>query len=249
MPNNETAGPVTMITGGAGNLGRAVTRAFLEAGHRVFVPLHRDDAQGTLDELNREFPGRLDACYLDLTTERGAAAAVRQALEWTGRLDGVAHLVGGWSGGVLLADTPTDLWDRMMDLNLRSAYLVARAALPEMVAGGGGSLVFVSSRAAREGRAKNAAYAVSKSALLTLTEVIAEEYAGSGVRAYAVLPDTLDTPANRAAMPSADASAWTPPETVAARIVHLCSGTGAVPNGTAVPVYGAAAPITVPVIP
>lgn len=238
MPNNESAGPVTMITGGAGNLGRAVTRAFLEAGHRVFVPLHKGDLQHSLDGLSQEFSGRVDTCYLDLTTERGAAAAVREAVEWTGRLDAVAHLVGGWSGGALLGDTPTDLWDRMMDLNLRSAYLVARAALPVMAEAKGGALVFVSSRAAREHRARNGAYAVSKSALLTMTEVIAEEYGPAGIRAYAVLPDTLDTPANRASMPDADPSSWTAPETVAARIVALCSGTANDPNGAAIPIYG-----------
>jgi NAD(P)-dependent dehydrogenase (short-subunit alcohol dehydrogenase family) len=235
MPKTESTGPVTMVTGGAGNLGRAVTRAFLEAGHRVFVPLHKGDAHGALDELSHEYRGRIASCLLDLTTERGAAAAVNEALEWTGRLDSVAHLVGGWSGGALLADTPTDLWDRMIDLNLRSAYLVARAALPAMT-DAGGSLVFVSSRAARERRAKNGAYAISKAALLTLTEVIAEEYGPAGVRAYAVLPDTLDTPANRAAMPGADAHAWTPPETVAALIVALAAGSIAQPNGAAIPV-------------
>jgi NAD(P)-dependent dehydrogenase (short-subunit alcohol dehydrogenase family) len=245
MPNNESAGPVTMVTGGAGNLGRAVTRAFLEAGHRVFVPLHKGDAQGALDGLAHEFSGRVDTCYLDLTTERGAAAAVREALEWTGRLDAVAHLVGGWSGGILLGDTPTDLWDRMMDLNLRSAYLMARAALPVMAEAKGGSLVFVSSRAAREQRARNGAYAVSKSALLTLTEVIAEEYGPAGVRAYAVLPDTLDTRANRAAMPDADPSAWTAPETVAARIVALTTTTSE-PNGAAIPMYGLAGAARMP---
>ena len=236
MPKTEATGPVTMVTGGAGNLGRAVTRAFLEAGHRVFVPLHKGDAQGALDGLAHEFSGRVATCFLDLTTERGAGAAVAEAVEWTGRLDSVAHLVGGWSGGALLADTPTDLWDRMIDLNLRSAYLVARAALPAM-AEGGGSLVFVSSRAAREQRARNGAYAISKSALLTLTEVIAEEYGPAGIRAYAVLPDTLDTPANRAAMPGADTSAWTLPETVAARIVALCSADAPEPNGAAIPIY------------
>jgi NAD(P)-dependent dehydrogenase (short-subunit alcohol dehydrogenase family) len=228
----DNAGPVTMVTGGAGNLGRAVTRAFLQAGHRVFVPLHKGDA-GELDELAHEFGGRVDSCHLDLTTERGAAAAVQEALEWTGRLDSVAHLVGAWSGGVLMGDTPADLWDRMIDLNLRSAYLVARAALP--VLGEGGTILFVSSRAAREGRARNGAYAVSKSALLTLTEVIAEEY--PALRSYAVLPDTLDTPANRAAMPGADPSAWTSTGAVAARIVALCSGAVAEPSGSAITLY------------
>ena len=221
-----------MVTGGAGNLGRAVTRAFLEAGHRVFVPLHKGDAH-TMDGLAHEFSGRVDSCHLDLTTERGAAAAVQEAFEWSGRLDSVAHLVGAWSGGVLLGDTPADLWDRMIDLNLRSAYLVARAALP--VLGEGGTILFVSSRAARERRARNGAYAVSKSALLTLAEVIAEEY--PALRSYAVLPDTLDTPANRAAMPDADPSAWTSTEAVAARIVALCSSAAPEPSGSAISLY------------
>jgi NAD(P)-dependent dehydrogenase (short-subunit alcohol dehydrogenase family) len=232
MANPDNAGPVTMVTGGAGNLGRAVTRAFLQAGHRVFVPLHKGDAH-TLDGLSHEFSGRVDTCFLDLTTERGAAAAVREAVDWGGRLDSVAHLVGGWSGGALVGDTPPDLWDHMMELNLRSAYLVARAALP--VLGDGGTILFVSSRAARERRARNGAYAVSKSALLTLTEVIAEEY--PALRSYAVLPDTLDTPANRASMPDADPASWTTPETVAARIVSLCSGDAPEPSGSAIPMY------------
>lgn len=229
---------VALVTGGAGNLGRAVTRAFLEGGARVAVPVYKTDHPEVLAPLQEEFEGRLFPFALDLTTERGAAAAVQQVLEWGGRLDAVAHLVGGWSGGVKLADTPVELWDRMMDLNLKSAWLVARAAVPALLRGGGGSLVFVSSRAAREGRAGHAAYAVAKSALVTLVEALAEEYRGEGIRANAVLPGTLDTEANRRSMPDADHSAWTPPEEVARVIHYLASDAARCVNGAAVPVYG-----------
>lgn len=232
------ADSVALITGGAGNLGRAVTRVFLEGGARVAVPVHKTDHPDALDALKGEFGNRLLPFALDLTTERGANAAVDQVLEWGGRLDTVAHLVGGWRGGMKLADTPTDVWDRMMDLNLKSAWLVARAAVPAMVRGGGGSLVFVSSRAAREGRAGNAAYAVSKSALVTLVEALAEEYRAEGVRANAVLPGTVDTEDNRRAMPDADHAAWTPPEEIA-RVIHfLASDAARTVSGAAVPVYG-----------
>lgn len=227
---------VVLITGGAGNLGRAVTRAFLEGGARVAVPIYKTDKKDALDGLKPEFGDRLHTFALDLTTERGANQAVEETVEWGGRLDIVAHLVGGWTGGMKLAGTPVEVWDRMMDLNLKSAWLVARASIPRLQKAGGGSLVFVSSRAAREGRAGHAAYAVSKAALSTLVEAIAEEYGAEGVRSFALLPTTIDTEANRAAMPDADTSGWTPPEEVARLIHALATGTGQAENGASVPV-------------
>jgi NAD(P)-dependent dehydrogenase (short-subunit alcohol dehydrogenase family) len=235
---DAAAGPVVFISGGAGNLGRAVTRAFLEAGWRAAVALHHTDAKGALDALTAEFPGRLTGFLLDLTTERGAEAAIRQATEWGGRLDSVAHLMGAWAGGIKVADTPVDAWDRMMDLNLKSAFLLSRAAIPRLLEAGGGSLVFVSSRAARTDRAGMAPYAVAKAGLLVLAETIAEEYRDRGVRANAVLPGTIDTPANRAGMPKADHARWTAPEEIARAIVFLASPAASAVNGAAVPVYG-----------
>jgi NAD(P)-dependent dehydrogenase (short-subunit alcohol dehydrogenase family) len=107
-----------------------------------------------------------------------------------------------------------------------------------MLEGGGGSIVYVSSRAAREQRAGNAAYAVSKAGLLVLAESVAEEYRGRGIRANAILPGTMDTPANRRSMPNADHSKWVPTEEVARVILFLASPASAAVNGAAVPVYG-----------
>jgi NAD(P)-dependent dehydrogenase (short-subunit alcohol dehydrogenase family) len=215
--------PVVLVTGGAGNLGRAVTRTFLENGARVAVPLHKTDTKESLEPHARRFGARLHTFALDLTTERGAQEAIKQVMEWAGRIDAVAHLVGAWFGGVPLAETPVEGWDRMMDLNAKSAYLVARAAIPPMAAGGGGALVFVGARAARENRAGNVAYAVSKAALATLVEAIAEECAPQGIRASAVLPGTIDTPANRSAMPGADFSKWTSADDIALLIHALAT--------------------------
>lgn len=227
-----------LVPGGAGNLGRAVTRALLERGARVVVPFYKTDAPSALDSLREEFGDRLNSFALDLTTERGAEQAIVQAIEWGGRLDAVTHLVGGYTGGMDLAATPLEVWDRMMDLNLKSAWLVTRFAVPAMIESGGGSLVFVSSRAALEGRAGQGAYSISKSAVLTLVETIAEEYAGQNIRANAVLPGIIDTPANRAAMPDADHARWPSPADVAKVIVFLASKEADVVNGGAVPVYG-----------
>lgn len=238
MATNAADGPVAFISGGAGNLGRAVTAAFLEAGWRVNVALHHSDAKNALDALKSAYPGRVSTSLLDLSKELGASSAILQTVQWGGRLDAVAHLMGGWVGGDRLADTSVGVWDAMLGLNLTSAFLLARAAIPRMIERGGGSLVFVSSRAAREQRANNVAYAISKAGLLVLAESIAEEYKGDGIRANAVLPGTMDTPANRRAMPDADASKWVPTEEVARTILFLASRESAAVNGAAVPVYG-----------
>lgn len=228
-----------LVTGGAGNVGRAVTRAFLAAGARVAVPFYKTDRPDALDALKSEFGAdRLLSFALDLTTERGAGAAVREVTEWAGGLNVVAHMVGGYRGGAKLADTPPEVWDRMLDLNLKSAFLIARAALPQMLSGGGGSLVFVSSRAAQHGRSGHAAYAVAKAGLLTLVEAIAEEYRDQGIRANAVLPNVVDTEDNRRAMPEASPENWIAPEDIARIILFLASGQAGVINGAAVPVYG-----------
>jgi NAD(P)-dependent dehydrogenase (short-subunit alcohol dehydrogenase family) len=227
---------VVLVTGGAGNIGRTVTRVLLERGARVAVPFYKTDVPDALDALRGDFGDRIFSLALDLTTERGAAETVREVVEWGGRLDGVAHLVGGYTGGRRLAETAVEAWDRMMDLNLKSAWLVSRFAVPTMLERGRGTLVFMSSRAALQGRAGHGAYAVSKAALLTLTATLAEEYGSQGIRANALLPGTVDTEPNRRSMPEADRSDWTAPECIAETIADLIAGSAAADNGAAVPV-------------
>lgn len=230
--------PVVLVTGGAGNIGRAVTRAFLDAGARVVVPFYKSDRPDALDSLRDEFDTHLLSFALDLTTERGAEAAIHQVVEWGGELNAVAHLIGAYAGGQRLADTPLATWERMMDLNLRSAYLVSRFAIPAMLGVGGGSLVFASSRAARQGSGGQAAYAIAKGGLLTLVRALAEEYGAEGIRANAVLPGIVDTESNRRNLPDADGSGWTQPEEIARTILFLASPAAAAVNGAALPVYG-----------
>ena len=226
---------VVLVTGGSGGLGSAVTEAFLQDGWRVAVPVHSSGASAALDALASGHGDRLTWFAADLATETGAGEAVARTANWGGRLDAVVHTVGGYAGGAPLHETPVDEWDRMLTVNLRSAFLVARAAIPRLP--DGGSLVFVSARAALRGRKGHVPYAVAKAALLTLTEAIAEEYRGR-VRANAVLPGTIDTPANRAAMPGGKHDAWTPPTEIARVILFLASGASGVVSGAAVPVYG-----------
>ncbi|HEX2081615.1 MAG TPA: SDR family oxidoreductase [Longimicrobium sp.] len=218
---------VALITGATGALGSVVAETFTADGWRIVTPVRRGTA-------NLTHP-TVAVVVADVSTEEGAAYAVERTMEWGGRLDAVVHTVGGYHGGAPLHETAVADWDGMMSANLRSAFLVARAAIPRMR--DGGSLVFVSSRAALKGRKGNAAYAVSKAALLTLVEAIAEENRGR-IRANAVLPGTIDTPDNRAAMPDAKHERWTPPAEIARVILFLASDASAPVSGAAVPVYG-----------
>lgn len=223
---------VALVTGGTGGLGRAVVAAFLDAGWRVAVPTHQrgDDALSGLASAHGD---RLISFAADLAAEEGAASSVRRTVEWAGGLDAVVHTVGGYAGGQPLHETSIADWDRMMEVNLRSAFLLVRAAVPRIRPGG--AMIFVSSRAAVAGRRGHAAYAISKAALLTLTEAVAEENRGR-LRVNAVLPGTIDTPTNRAAMPGADPSTWTPPEEIARVILFLASTESGPVSGAAIPV-------------
>jgi NAD(P)-dependent dehydrogenase (short-subunit alcohol dehydrogenase family) len=229
---------VVLVTGGAGNLGQAVTRTFLQAGARVAVPFYKTDQSSALDPLVAEYGAKFFPFALDLTTERGAEAAIRQVIEWGGRLSSVAHLVGGYAGGVSLADTSLELWNRMVELNMTSTFLVTRFAVPKLLESGGGSFVFVSSRAAFEARKNRAAYAATKAGLVSFAKAVAEEYGAEGIRSNVIIPDTIDTPANRKMMPNADPSRFVSADSIAKVILFLASDQSRAINGAAIPVYG-----------
>jgi NAD(P)-dependent dehydrogenase (short-subunit alcohol dehydrogenase family) len=222
-----------IVTGGTGALGRAVVRLLLERGARVAVAWR--DA-GEWRALEQEAAGApLVGVRASLADPDAAEAFVREAADALGVLDGVALVAGAWAGGTPFDEAPADEWDRMLRTNLDTAANVCRAALPRLRAGGG-SVVAVGSRAAETGGAGMAAYAVSKVALHALVRVLALENRHLGVRVNAVLPGTVDTPANRRAMPGADRSGWTSPLAVAHVVAFLLSPESAPVTGALVPV-------------
>ena len=155
-----------------------------------------------------------------------------------GRLDVVVHVMGGFSGGKSVAETDDETLDKMLQLNYRSAFFVARAVLPYMRQQASGRILAVASRQAVEPGAMVGAYSASKAALVALIRTIALENKDHNISANTVLPGTMDTPANRAADPTADPSQWVQPAQVAALLVHLASDAGAQVTGAAIPVYG-----------
>jgi NAD(P)-dependent dehydrogenase (short-subunit alcohol dehydrogenase family) len=222
-----------IVTGGTGTLGRALVRLLLARGARVAVPWRSAEDWRSLQQEAGGAP--LVGIEASLADAAGAAAFVAAAATELRVLDAVALVAGGWAGGTSFEDAPADEWDRMLRTNLDTVAHVCRAALPHLRAHRG-AVVAVGSQAAETGGAGMAAYAVSKVAVHALVRVLAIENAGNGVRFNAVLPGTIDTPANRRAMPNADRSKWTSPEAIAAVMAFLLSPESAPTTGARVPV-------------
>lgn len=183
---------------------------------------------------------RVSFVACDVTDEGAVRSAVESVAGDLGGVDVLAHLVGGWRGGEKLHEHSLATWDKMLTLNLRSAFLCCRAVLPAMLRNDWGRVILVASRAARSGRAGQAGYAVAKAGVAVLAETIAEETRGTQVTANIVAPSTLDTEANRKAMPDADHASWVPPSAVAASIAFLASEEAGQLRGAWLPIYGSA---------
>ena len=228
---------MALITGAAGGLGEAVTRAFLDTGCSVVATFR---GEGDAEDLRRIAAGRpLLPVEVDATNVVDMRSAVLAAQEKFGRVDYLIALVGGWAGGKPVWETPAEEWDRMLAVNLRSAYAACHAALPGMVERRYGRVVLVSSRSAVQPTAGAAAYAAAKAGVVTLTEALAAEVRELGdITVNCVLPSVIDTPANRKVMPKSDRSRWVSPEQLASIIVWLTSEDAAPIRGASIPVYG-----------
>ena len=233
----DFSGQVALVTGASGALGSVVARRLLfETGARLVLPDREPE------KLRRVFPGIGEDTVLaqacDVTDPEAVEALVQAAVERFGRIDIVCNVAGGFRGGAPVHQTDVAEWDFLMNLNSRAVFLVCRAVAPVLLRSGGGRIVNVASRGALAGDAGVAAYSASKAAVLRLTESLSAELKAQGVRVNAVLPGTIDTAANRAAMPGADRSRWVDPEALADVILFLLSDAARAVHGAALPVYG-----------
>src|SRR6202161_1838377 len=198
-----------LITGANGGVGTAGCQEFIASGAKV-IGVDR----------GWKTPAQFATVSADVSTASGCESMVKQALEH-GPLDALVHLVGGFARGSGGAGSSDETWDKMMNINRRTAFCCLRAALKPMQAAGRGHIVAVGTRMAVEPSPNFSAYAVSKAALVALIKNVAAEGQKFGVTANVILPSTIDTPANRAAMPKVDFSRWVKPESIAKLLVFL----------------------------
>lgn len=220
---------IALVTGADGGVGTHVSRALLDSGATV-IGVSRNAQQSSSDTFI--------AHAADLSSAQSAKTTVDGIAARFGRLDILTHLVGGFDGGKPIAETDDATFQRMLDLNLNSAFYVLRAVIPHMRRAGSGRIIAIGSQAAEKPGPGVGAYSASKAALVSLIQTVALENKDLAITANVLLPGTMDTPGNRKDMPGADSSKWVQPASVASLIVWLSSESGKDVNGAAIPVYG-----------
>jgi NAD(P)-dependent dehydrogenase (short-subunit alcohol dehydrogenase family) len=229
---------VAVITGGTGGLGTALTRRLIRTDHRLAITyLLPEEA----DRFESEFEvdeEKLILRRVDATNPESVTGFMKEVVDQFGGINILAALVGGWAGGRDLEDTDDVRFERMIDLNLRSAFYSARAAVPFLRQAGWGRLLLVGSRAAFDTPPGQAAFNVAKAGVVALGKSLAQELDGTNVTCNVLLPAVIDTPATRAAAPYADYINWPTPDEIAAVAEFLLSEASGVMSGAAVPVYG-----------
>lgn len=234
----DFAGEVAIITGAAGNLGQALAHAFGAAGAHLVLVDHKPGRLESLYPALAGTDGHWLAAPVELTDSGAVQALAEGVLSRFGAIDILVNAAGGYAGGKSLAETGLDEWDSIFARNLRTALLATRAVLPSMVVRRRGRIVNVSSRSAYQPGGNMAAYSAAKQAVLKLTESTAAETKSLGITVNCVVPSTIDSPENRAAMPKADPAKWVSAGSLAQVILFLASPLAADITGVALPVYG-----------
>jgi NAD(P)-dependent dehydrogenase (short-subunit alcohol dehydrogenase family) len=225
---------VVLVSGAAGNLGKAVASAFYEAGADLALcDLYPEPLLSVFADSSRVM-----VLECDLTQPDSTETMVRTVLDRFGRIDAVTALTGGFSMGGPLHETSVDDWELMMKLNTATLFNIAHAVLPHMRLRREGRIVTVGARAALSGRARMAAYTASKAAVIRMTESMSEENKLYGINVNCVLPSIIDTPLNRRDMPDADFTTWVSPAALADVIMFLASDASRSIHGASIPVYG-----------
>lgn len=233
---------ICLVTGGAGALGAAIVRTLVGRSYRVAM-LDSARSKPRSEALEKELGSRVLGLNGDCSEEgawKDALAAITSS--FGGAPTHAALVAGGWEGGAPIHAGSEDTYRKMMTANTDTVHRALRALLPSMVASKHGSIVVVGSRAVERpwSSAGASAYAASKAAAVTLAQSVAAEVLADGVRINAILPSTMDTPANRAAMPDVDPSTWVSVDSAAGVVAFLLSEDARDISGAAIPVYGRA---------
>jgi len=240
QPILSTVTKTVVITGGTGGLGTALVRRLVAQDYRIAVTyLLPDEAQGfeTEFEVDEE---KVMLTRVDCTNAEAVNSYVKEVADRWGEIHGLCSLVGGWAGGRDVEETDDVRFERMLDLNLRSAFYAVRAMVPHLKEAGWGRILLVGSRGAVDNPEAQAAFNISKAGVAALGQSVATELDGTGVTANVLVPSVIDTPATRRSLPYADYVDWPTPDEIAAVAEFILGEGSGVVNGALIPVYGRA---------
>jgi len=230
-------GKVTVIAGGEGPLGREVSKKFLAEGAKVLVGWYSqpewEEAKGLLSATQ----GQLDEMRVDATKEEQVQKLMQKAKDKFGTIDILLHMVGMVHIGPMLWETDTAILDRLIETNLKSAFLCAKHAIKIMLEKKSGRIVVFPARVAAEPQPRFGAYALSKAGLITLTQVLREELKETRITVNAVMPSVMDTFRTRH-MPNPEPDKWVKPSEIAELLCSLCSEEGSALSGSVLKVFG-----------
>jgi NAD(P)-dependent dehydrogenase (short-subunit alcohol dehydrogenase family) len=234
----DMGGKVIIVTGAAGALGSATAVAFHAAGASLaLIDREHEIVRSVFGSTIPEGPD----CYYaatNLMDEQAVAETIESIWNYFGRIDALINIAGGFTEGPPLHETPVETWQFMMDLNARTVFLTCRATIPHFLQQHHGKIINIGARAALAGKANMAPYTASKSAVIRLTESMAQELRHDNINVNCVLPGKIDTPRNRRDAPDADFATWVPPEAIADVLIFLVSDASRAINGASIPVYG-----------
>ena len=225
---------VVLITGGTGAFGRTLVKRFLDTGAKTIASFRNETEAVKLKRVNPQ----VEIIKLDISSEKEILKAVPTLIRKFTKIDILVNTVGGYLGGKNVTQLGEDEWEAMMNLNLKSAFLISKHVIPIMKSGNGGKIIHVSSKTGLKSDGYDSAYAASKAALIRFVESISLEFREDKISINCILPTTIDTEANRRAMPNADFGKWLSSEDLANVVLFLSSSDSKVINGAAIQTYG-----------
>ncbi|MGB3701872.1 MAG: SDR family NAD(P)-dependent oxidoreductase [Anaerolineales bacterium] len=238
MPDLEFQDHTVIVAGAGGNLGSSVATLFLKTGANLILVDYSEE------KLQRLFPELIESDQhiifqgVDINNSSSINAVINRTMSKFGQIDILVNSIGGYEGGFPIQETSDEIWDMLFNLNARAVFNLARVVTPIMKEAQSGKIINISARLGLKGTANQAVYSAAKSAVIRLTEAMAQELKNDDINVNCILPGTIDTPQNRASMPNADYSRWITPDAIAEVILFLASDAARAITGASIPVYG-----------